>query len=104
MIEIWEQTWILLNTHSHLPTVFVLFGEDLLDNTYCLKNKPTYYYSTEAAVRKCSVKKGVRGFRNSAKLTGKYMCWSLLLNKVAGSLQLRQSCEIFKNTYFQELQ
>ena len=95
---------INVNTHSLLATVFVLFGEYLLHNTYCLKIKPMYYYSTEAAVRKCSVKKGVRSFRNSAKLTGEYMCWSLFLNKFAGSLLLRQSCEIFKKTYFQELQ
>ena len=75
-----------VNTHSHLATVFVLFGEYLLHNTYCLKIKPMYYYSTEAAVRKCSVKKGVRSLRNSAKLTGKYMCWSLFLNKVPAIL------------------
>ena len=47
--------------------------------------KHTYYYSTEAVVRRCSVKKGVP--RNSAKCTRKHTWWSLF-NKVAGSLQL----------------
>ena len=37
---------------------------------------------TEAATRRCSVKKGV--LKNFAKFTGKHLCSSLFLNKVAG--------------------
>ena len=43
--------------------------------------------SKEAASRRCSAKKGV--LKNFGIFTGKHLCQSLLLNKVAGcSLQL----------------
>ena len=63
--------------------------------------------------RRCSVRKGV--LRNFAKFTGKYLCQSLFLNKVAGlrpailfkkeTLAQVFSCEfckISKNTFFTE--
>ena len=53
---------------------------------YCMKIKPTYYYSTEAVNWRCSVKRSV--LRTSAKFTGKHLCQSLFFNKVVGSLQL----------------
>ena len=43
-------------------------------------------------------KRGV--LKNFAKLTGKHLCQSLLLNKVAGLAC--EFCEIFKNTFFIE--
>ena len=64
---------------------------------------------SEAVVRKCSVKKGVR--RNFAKFTGKHLCQRLFFNKVAGLCNFIkkeslakalscESCEISKNTPF----
>ena len=62
--------------------------------------------------RRCFVKKGV--LKNFAKLTGKHLCQSLFLNKVAGRAcnfikkeSLAQVfscefCEFFKNTFFTE--
>lgn len=51
-----------------------------------MKIKPTCYYSTEAVVWSCYVKKDV--LTNSAKFTEKDQCQSLFFNKVAGILQL----------------
>ena len=42
-------------------------------------------YEAEAAVRRCSVKKGI--LRNFAKFAGKHLSQSLLYNNIAG-LQL----------------
>ena len=46
---------------SHLPTFFCIvrwiFTWEYFRTFYCVKIKPTYYYSTEAVVRRCSVKK-----------------------------------------------
>ena len=65
---------------------------------------------TEAASRRCSVKKGV--LKNFAKFTGNHLCHSLFLDKVAGQVcnllkkkTLVQAlsckfCEIFKNAFF----
>ena len=65
---------------------------------------------TEAASRRCSVKKGV--LKNFAKFTGNHLCHSLFLDKVAGQVcnlfkkkTLAQAlsckfCEIFKNAFF----
>ena len=39
--------------------------------------------------------------KNFANLTGKYLCWSLFLNKVAG-LQACEIGEMFKNAFFKE--
>ena len=41
-----------------------------------------YSHELEAVVQRCSVKKGV--LRNFTKFTGKYLCQSFFLNKVAG--------------------
>ena len=66
---------------------------------------------SEAVVRRCSVKKGVR--RNFTKFTGKHLCQRLFFNKVAGLCNFIkkesltkvlscESCEISKNTFFTE--
>ena len=47
----------------------------------------------EVVVHRCSVRKGV--LRNFEKFTGKHLCQSLFLNKVAG---LRH-CKISRNTF-----
>ena len=43
-------------------------------------------------------------FENFAKFTGKYLCWSLLFNKVRAPGQVFSCgfCEIFRSTYFLE--
>ena len=57
--------------------------------------------------RRCSIKKGVP--KNFAKFTGKHLCQSLFLNKVAGLSLIKEAveqmfsceiCKIFKNTFF----
>ena len=61
---------------------------------YCFSSK-CQSYLVEAKVRsshrRCSIRKGV--LRNFAKFTGKHMCQSLFLNKVAG---LRPTASLLK--------
>ena len=69
-----------------------------------------YLLTTDAVVRRCSVKKNV--LRNFAKFTGKHLCQRLFFNKVAGlawnfikkdNLAQVLSCEFwetFKNSFF----
>ena len=61
--------------------------------------------SSEAVVRRCSVKKV--SLKNFTKFTGKHLCQSLFFNKVASlrpetlaQVFSREFCEIFKNTFF----
>ena len=80
---------------------------------FCVKMKPRYYYSTEAVVWRCSVKKCVP--RNSVKFTIKHLWWSLFLIKLqaacsfitketAAQVLSCKFCENFKSNYFKELE
>ena len=55
----------------------------------------THFQSTRRSHRNCFIRKVI--LRNFAKITGKHLCHSLFLNKVAGAYQF---CEISKNTLF----
>ena len=66
---------------------------------------------SEAVVRRCSVKKGVR--RNFTKFTGKHLCQRLFFNKVAGLCNFikkeslaqvfsSEYCEISRSTFLAE--
>ena len=54
--------------------------------------------TTEAAVGRCSIKKGV--LRNFTKFTGKHLCQSLFLNKVAGLRRVPVNFVKFLRTSF----
>ena len=54
----------------------VILSLSITLNTLCLHNIP------KAVVPKCSVRKGI--LRNLTKFTGKHLCQSIFLNKVAG--------------------
>ena len=63
--------------------------------------------SYRSSHRRCSVKKGV--LRKFAKFTGKHLCQSLFLNKVAGALKEAlaqvfscEFCEFSKNSFLTE--
>ena len=58
------------------------------------------YGKNRSSHRRCSLRKGI--LRNIPKLTGKHLCQSLFLNKVAGLVFFGEFCEISKNTSFQE--
>ena len=70
------------------------------------------YGKNRSSHRRCSLRKGI--LRNIPKLTGKHLCQSLFLNKVAGlrpttllkktlaQVFFGEFCEISKNTSFQE--
>ena len=74
-------------------------------NSYQWFDKLKSWEKTEA-VRRCYVRKSV--FINFAKSTGKHLCQSLFLNKVAGLKRDSntgvscESFELFRNTYVEE--
>ena len=104
----------LANCIPHISIVKKEY-EYKLNNEGCNKPQPSTIHgqfflimstTSRSSHRRCSMKKSV--LRNFAKFTGKHLCQSLFLNKVAGLKETVahvlscEFCKISKNTFFEE--